>query len=162
MINTQDVKSRLENPIQKEDKQSISLSRIYTKNSLFEAAELTQEMIKNPPSPTVEMQIQVDSNEKKENYHEAVLGLQLTAKVNGNLLWRIQLQVAGMFQLLGFGEHERKEILFGFCMNQIQPYANSWVAEATVKAGFAPFFISPLNFDHLYREQQKQEAAKKH
>lgn len=139
--------------------QVLTVHRIYTKSSLFESAAMTLALLKNPPAPIIDMQTQVNyqAREDEKDLYEAVLHIQLTAKLSGNLLWRQQIQVAGLYTVRGFEEEQIKHIINGHCMNQLYPYACAALSTATTQAGFPAIYLTPLNFDALYREQLKKE-----
>jgi preprotein translocase subunit SecB len=136
---------------------SLAVQRIYTKGSLFEAVAFLPELLKTASHPVIDLQAQANFSERGEDAFEAVLTLQLTAKADGNLLWRIQLQQAGLYALKGFDEEQRKHILSGYCMNQLYPYAAATASSMVVQGGFPPAYLAPMNFEALYREQQKKE-----
>jgi preprotein translocase subunit SecB len=61
----------------------------------------------------------------------------ITAKLSDNLLWRIQLQQAGLYTLKSF-EEGIKRVLNGHCINQLFPYAAATVSAMAVQGGFPP------------------------
>jgi preprotein translocase subunit SecB len=140
---------------------TLAVLRIYVKSSLFEAAMLTPELLKTTTAPAIDLQAQVDVADRGNDAHEAVLTLQLTAKLAGNLLWRIQLQQAGLYTLKDFEEEGRKKVLKGYCMNQLFPYAAAKVSEMAVQGGFPPVYLAPMNFEALYTEQKTRESVNK-
>jgi preprotein translocase subunit SecB len=103
----------------------------------------------------IDMQAQVNVSDRGDDTHEAVLTLQMTAKLEGNLLWRAQLQQTGLYKLTGFNEEGLKRILNGHCMNQLYPYAAAGVSTMAMQAGFQPVYLAPMNFEVLYLEQKK-------
>ncbi len=105
----------------------------------------------------MQTQVNYQAREEENDLYEAVLHIQLVAKVSGNLLWRQQIQVAGLYTVKGFAEEQIKHILNGHCMNQLYPYACAALSAATTQAGFPAMYLTPLNFDALYREQLKNE-----
>jgi preprotein translocase subunit SecB len=135
-----------------------AVQRLYVKNSLFEAAPLTAETFNPKTNPVIDLQAHVNIEARENDTHEAVLTLQLTAKSEGNLVWRIQLQQAGLYTLSGFEEEARNKILNGYCMNQLYPYAAANASTMAVQGGFPPVYLAPMNFEALYLKQKKQEA----
>ncbi len=142
---------------EKRSEQVLAVQRIYTKGSLFEAATLTSQLLKAMPNPIVDMQAHAGFSEREDHTYEAVLTLQLTGKHEGNLLWRIQLQQAGLYTLKGFDDVQLKMVLNGYCMNQLYPYACAAASNIVIQGGFSPIYLGPMNFEMLYQEQQKQE-----
>jgi len=139
-------------------KPSFRLHRIYTKNSLFEAGTLTVSALETPLVPTLDLQVQADVLPQDSDVYEAVLTLNILAKHDDKTLWSLKLQQAGLYSVLDFTEEQKQNVLNGFCMNQLYPYASVAVNHIIVQGGFAPIYLSPMNFEQLY-QQQKTKAA---
>jgi preprotein translocase subunit SecB len=139
-------------------KHQLSVQKIFCKGLLFEAASLTPEIIANSSDANLELQASVNIHERENNVTEVVLAINLIAKLNGNLLWRVQLQQAGFYILQGFNEEQLKQTLNGYCANQLYHYASVIVNNTVTQGGFAPVFLAPMNFDVLYQQQLKQNA----
>lgn len=133
----------------------LKVHRIYTKSSLFEAANVTlPEVVVAQPVIDLQVHANVYPQNAKENMHEVVLTLQVTAKHNGALLWRVQLQQAGSYALTGFTPEAEKSVLNGFCMNQLYPYACAEVSHLVNQGGFGMVHLQPIDFAQKYKEQQ--------
>jgi preprotein translocase subunit SecB len=139
-------------------KQQLSINKIFCKGIVFEAASLTPDIIKISNNANIELQASVNTNEREDNVTEVVLTLNLNAKANGNLIWRLQLQQAGFYTLQGFGDEEKKQAFNGYCANQLYQYACVIINNTITQGGFAAVFLAPINFDVLYQQQLKQEA----
>jgi preprotein translocase subunit SecB len=140
---------------------SFSVERIYTKSSVFESARWTADLLHAKTTPVIEMQVQVHATSRGQDIHEAVLTVQVTAKLDGNLLWRAEIQQVGLYKLAGFTEEGRKRLLHGYCMDQLYPYAASSVSIMAMQGGFPGVYLSPMNFEATYLEQKKQETFEK-
>ncbi len=149
--------------IANKSKGEIKLLHMYIKNSLFEAASLTRALLENPSPPALDIQVFANHFAQDKEMHEAVLTLQVTAKQNASLLWRVQLQKAGLYTLQGFTEEQQKHVLSGFCMDQLYPHAAAAVTQLVSQCGFQTIYLQPMSFEQLYKEQQlqnqKTEAA---
>jgi preprotein translocase subunit SecB len=132
----------------------LTVHRIFTKSSLFEAAALTPSLIQQAPQPAIDLQVNANAYPQGE-WHEAVLTLNVTAKFKDALLWRVQLQQAGLYTLQGFSEEQQKALLNGFCMSQLYPYACVLINQLVSQGGFAAVYLQPLNFEQLYQQQLK-------
>lgn len=139
-------------------KPELKVHRIYTKASLFEAPTLNLKLLEMPPKPVLDLKISANANsqDKDKGLHEAILTIELMAKYQDKVLWRIQYQHAGLYTLIGFTEAVAKRILQGFCMNQMYPYACAEVNRLVTQGGFLPVYLSPINFEV---ESQKAEQA---
>lgn len=135
------------------------VERIYTKNSLFESVLWVADLLNTKTSPVIEMQVQVNATHRGHDLHEAVLTLQVTAKLDGNLVWRAEIQQAGLYKLLGFTEEGTQKLLHGYCMDQLYPYAASSISTMAMLGGFPGVYLSPMNFEAGYLAQKNQEEA---
>ena len=133
----------------------LKVHRLYTKSSLFEAANLAYTELASA-QPVIDLQVNANVYPQTlpENTHEVVLSLQITAKHNGALLWRVQLQQAGLYALTRFTTDAEKAVLNGFCMNQLYPYACAEVSHLAAQGGFGMVYLQPIDFVQKYKEQQ--------
>lgn len=138
----------------------LKVHRLYTKSSLFEAANLAStELAAAQPVIDLQVNANVYPQPLPEDTHEVVLTLQITAKHNGALLWRVQLQQAGCYALTGFTPEAEKSVLNGFCMNQLYPYACAEVSHLANQGGFGMVYLHPIDFVQQYKEQQSSAAV---
>jgi preprotein translocase subunit SecB len=138
----------------------LKVHRLYTKSSVFESASVTStESLTHQPVIDLQVHANVFPQRLPENTHEVVLTLQVTAKHNGALLWRIQLQQAGCYGLIGFTPEAGKAVLNGFCMNQLYPYACAEVSHLVNQGGFGVVYLQPIDFAKKYREQQSAASV---
>ncbi len=78
------------------------MHRIYVKSRLFEPVQMNRKLLKEPLAPIINTQVFIDSKGQDDNNYESVLTLQLMAKENGSLLWRLQLQQARLYFIKGY------------------------------------------------------------
>lgn len=131
----------------------VLVHRIYVKNSLFEAAMLTPEILKSAQQGNIDFEAKGSFNERDDQQYEAVLTLNFTAKFEGSLLWRVQMQQAGLYTIKNFSEEQRNQIINGFCMNQLYPYACAMISQLVVQGGFPAPQLLPIDFSQAYQEQ---------
>lgn len=142
--------------------QQFAVQRIYSKDLSFES----------PATPNVFRQqwqpkVNVDLNTKSEKIdedgnHEVVLTITLTAKLEEETAFLVEVQQAGIFTVGGFNEEELRRILGTAAPNILFPYARETIDNLVVKGGFPPVMLAPVNFDALYQQavaQQAQQAA---
>jgi preprotein translocase subunit SecB len=142
-------------------KGEMTLHRIYTKGNSFEAAAMTLDLLQNTVQPKLELQIGVNFYKQGAELHEAVLTINATAKHQDALLWKVQLQQAGLYTLKGFNEEQLKAILIGFCMSQLYPYAALNLNQQVTQGGFSTVYLQPVNFEELLKQQLAKEKEKK-
>lgn len=140
-----------------EQKNVFTTQRIYVKKSSFDSP-LTPAIFKETPVPKVEMQAHTNYVAVEPNVYEATLTLNLTNQADEKILWRLELHQAGIFTIDGFSEEQLKQVLHGFCMNVLYPYACEAVSAMVVRSGFQPVYLTPMNFEVLYREQLRRQT----
>jgi preprotein translocase subunit SecB len=149
-----------ETPAKPNSTAELKLNRLNIKSSVFEAASvISPEIATHQPVIDLQVRANVYPPSLPESTHEVVLTLQITAKHNGALLWRVQLQQAGCYALTGFTPQAEKAVVNGFCMNQIYPYACAEVSHLANQGGFGMVYLQPIDFAQQYQEQQSKEAA---
>ncbi len=148
-----------EAPLKANASAELKVQRIYTKSSLFEAANVAYTE-SAAIQPVIDLQVHANVYPQPgENMHEVVLTLQVTAKHNGALWWRVQLQQAGRYALIGFTPETEQLVLNGFCMNQLYPYACAEVSHLVNQGGFGMVHLQPIDFAQRYKEQQSISSA---
>lgn len=132
--------------------------RIYTKTSRFDAP-LTPTIFKeNNLQPQMDMQVNTQFIELEPNIYETILSLDIVNKAQDKVLWEINLKQAGIFKVEGLPKDQLELALHGYCMNILYPYACETASNIAVKGGFLPIYLTPINFEALYREQLRKQA----
>ena len=104
--------------------------------------------------PKVKMDVNTRGNSIATAVHEIVLTLTITAKVEEDTAYIVELQQAGIFAINGFPEEQMALVLGAVCPNFLFPYAREAVDSIVVKGGFPPLSIAPIDFDAIFRQSQ--------
>ena len=139
--------------------QQFALQRIYTKDISFESPS-TPDVFKKPWQPAVN----VDLNTKSEKIDDAgnfevVLAITLTAKIEEETAFLVEVQQAGVFLISGIEGDDLRRVLGTAAPNILFPYARESIDTLCVKGGFPPVMLAPVNFDALYQQALAQAAA---
>lgn len=144
---------------QAQAQQQFALQRIYTKDISLES----------PSAPAVfkkqwQPQVSVDLGTKSERIdeggnYEVVLTITITAKVEGETAFLIEVQQAGIFFITGFGADDLRRIVATAAPNILFPYARECIDNLCVKSGFPPVMLAPINFDAMYQQALAQAQA---
>ena len=139
--------------------QQFALQRIYTRDISLES----------PAAPAVfkkqwQPQVSVDLGTKSERIdeggnYEVVLTITITAKVEGETAFLIEVQQAGIFFITGFGADDLRRIVATAAPNILFPYARECIDNLCVKSGFPPVMLAPINFDAMYQQALAQAQA---
>ena len=86
-------------------------------------------------------------------------GNSLGGEGDGNTVYVVEVQQAGVFALAGFEPNVLDALLGTQCPNVLYPYARQVIGDLIQAGGFAPFLLQPINFDALYAEGLRQRQA---
>ena len=144
---------------QGQPQQQFALQRIYTKDISLESPA-TPGVFKKQWQP----QVNVDLGTKSEKIDEAgnfevVLTITITAKVEGETAFLIEVQQAGIFFITGFNAEDLRRIVGTTAPNILFPYARECIDTLCVKGGFPPVMLAPINFDAMYQQALAQAQA---
>jgi preprotein translocase subunit SecB len=135
-----------------------NIEKIYVKDLSLEISDAPLVFLESE-APKIDMQLHIDDKNIKESMHEVVLTVTITAKTKDKTLFLIEVQQAGVFQIINIEEAEMLPILNIVCPNVIFPYIRETVSDIVTRAGFPPVILSPVNFEALYNESKQKAMA---
>jgi len=142
-----------------EPTQNFALQRIYIKDVSFETP-LGPDAFRKQWQPKVNLELNTRNAKLDDHNFEVVLTVGVTAKIEDNTAFLVEVQQAGIFQITGFEGQQLTQILGTTCPNVLFPYARETVDSMIVKGSFPPIMLAPVNFDALFREAMRQAAEK--
>jgi len=138
--------------------QQFTLQRIYTKDVSFESPS-TPEVFRKSWQPNVNIDLNTKSARvDEEGNHEVVLTLTVTAKMEDETAFLVEVQQAGIFFVVGIEGDALRQVLATVGPNILFPYARENIDSLVVKGGFPPLMLSPVNFEALYRQALANQA----
>jgi preprotein translocase subunit SecB len=138
--------------------QQFAMQRIYNKDISFESPS-TPTVFKKQWQPKVNVDLNTRSNAiDEEGNFEVVLTITLTAKMDDETAFLVEVQQAGVFFITGFEGEQLRRILGTTAPTILFPYARENIDSLVVKGGFPPIMLAPVNFDGLYEQALAQQA----
>ncbi|MBA3581485.1 MAG: protein-export chaperone SecB [Gammaproteobacteria bacterium] len=137
-----------------------SLQKIYLKDVSFESPNpLESFRLANQP-PDVNLNMNTEAKQLKDDLHEVVLNLTITVKAKGSdtVLYLAEIKQAGLFSLSNFSDQERAYMSNVQCSNILFPFAREEIASLVAKGGFPQLLLAPLNFEALYNQHMRKMA----
>jgi len=144
--------------MEEQQQRIFNIEKIYVKDLSLEISDAPLVFLESE-APKVDMQMHIDDKNIKESMHEVVLTVTITAKTKDKTLFLIEVQQAGVFQIINIEEAEMLPILNIVCPNVIFPYMRETVSDIVTRAGFPPVILSPVNFEALYNESKQKTMA---
>ena len=137
-----------------------TIQKIYLKDASFESPGSPASFGQKPWEPKLDLNMNNTNETIGENQYEVVLKITLSASHDNETTFLIEIQQAGIFNISGFSDEELKYLLGSQCATQLFPYAREQISDLTVRGGFPPLLLTPVNFDALYQQHlQKQQAG---
>lgn len=110
-------------------------------------------------NPLIDVQLHTQAASIEEGMFEVSVTSTVTAKIGEKVMFLIEAKQAGIFQIRNIPAAELEPILAVMCPNILFPYLREVVSDASVRGGFAPVLLNPINFDVLYQQQKQQSGA---
>ena len=112
-------------------------------------------MAPNLPSPDINPTVNLDINtnylDLKNNNHEINLKLKGTASIDKDTLFIIELQYAGIIKATLKSEKDKKDLIVSGSY-LLFPFARSIITNITLEGGFKPFIIQPIKFENMFKK----------
>ncbi len=137
----------------------LAISKIYVKDFSFESPQSPAVFRGGDWKPQTNLNLRSSHSPVDDNYHEVVLTLTVEAKADDKILFLVELQQGGIFEIAGYEGEEMSAILGSFCPNILFPYARETIASLIQKGGFPEFVLQPINFDALYLQAKQQSQG---
>jgi preprotein translocase subunit SecB len=143
----------------KEDSQPhIAIQKIYVKDLSFETPNSPQMFLDKIDKwePEINLQLSNSASALKEDTHEVVLSVTVTAKIKDKTAFLVEVQLAGIFNMVGFDKAQLAAWMGSYCPQLLFPYAREVVSDLVTRGGFPQLLLAPINFDALYRQHLEQ------
>jgi preprotein translocase subunit SecB len=136
----------------------LSIEKIYVKDLSLENPGAPQSF-QLTEAPQVEIGLRTRGEQIAPDVYECVLTLTVTARANDKTVFLVEAAQAGVFAIRGVPQNQLQPVLAIHCPTVLFPYARETVADATMRAGFPPVHLAPINFELLYQQQLAQASA---
>ena len=125
----------------------------YTKDFSFENPNAPQSLAPAEQPPQIAIQINVNAKPLAENDIEVALKLEGKAERDGKLMFRFELEFAGVFRIVNVPQESLNAIVLIECPRLLFPFAREIIATAVRNGGFPPLLLDPVDFVSLYRQK---------
>ena len=142
--------------------QNFSIQKIYIKDSSFESPAAPQSFQFTQWNPKIDLNLSNKQTRIDEGLYEIVLSVTATVTQDDSTAFLVEVHQAGLFRIVGFDDQHKGYLLGSQCMSILFPYVREAISDLSVRGGFPPLVMTPVNFDALYQqhmEKQKEKAA---
>jgi preprotein translocase subunit SecB len=128
----------------------------YIKDFSFENPNAPQSLSSGKEPPQIGIQINVAATPLSDSEIEIVLKLEGKAETAGTLLFRFELDFAGVFRIRNVPQESLNAVVLIECPRLLFPFAREIIATAVRNGGFPPLLLDPVDFVALYRNKMAQ------
>ncbi len=135
-----------------------SIEKIYVKDISLEIPNAPQVFLERE-APQVDIQLHHNSSSVDEGVYQTTLTVTVTAKAKDKTMFLVEAGQAGIFVIRNIAPPELDAILGIACPNILFPYVREIVSDITMRAGFPPVVLNPVNFEAIYQSQRESQQA---
>ena len=139
---------------------TFDIRKIYIKDISVESPNAPGIFLKDPGTPEVSVDASINASKlEQQDFYEVTLGMTITSKIGEETAFLVEVQQAGVFHIVGLPNADLPLALEIACPNILLPFAREAVSDLVGKAGFPQLLLSPINFEGLYQQKLKHQAA---
>jgi preprotein translocase subunit SecB len=134
----------------------LSVVAQYIKDLSFENPNAPRSLMAANQQPQIGIQINVEGKPMSDTDFEVTLRLEAKAEINGELMFGLELDFAGMFRFGNVPPESMNAIVLIECPRLLFPFAREIVATTVRNGGFPPLLLEPVDFAALYRQRMSE------
>jgi len=131
------------------------LQRVYLKDASLEMPHAPHIFLEQT-QPQIDVQLDVDNQRLGDGVVEVVVRVTTTARVGEKVLFLVEANQAGIFELRGIPEEQLEPVLAIVCPGIIYPYLRANIADLLTRTGLPPVHLTEINFEALYQQKSGQ------
>ena len=131
----------------------------YIKDFSFENPNAPQSLANRPEAPQIGIQINVNAVPLSDTDIEVTLKLEGKAEIAATLMFRFELEFAGVFRIRNVPQESLNAIVLIECPRLLFPFAREIIATTVRNGGFPPLLLDPVDFVALYRQKMGELQA---
>ena len=139
-----------------QDQPQLTVIAQYIKDFSFENPNAPQSLNAREEQPQIAIQINVAATPLSETDIEVVIKLDGKAEAASTVLFRFELEFAGIFRIRNVPQESLNPVVMIECPRLLFPFAREIVANAVRNGGFPPLLLDPVDFVSLYRQKIAQ------
>ena len=143
------------------DKQpGFALEKLYLKDVSVEVPNAPEIFVERD-APKISIELNNEAKPLADGYYEIALQITVTSKIGEQTAFVVDIVQAGIFVIKNIPEDGLEAVIAITCPNILFPYAREAISNFTVKAGFNPVQLQPINFEALYMQEKQKKDSKK-
>lgn len=142
------------------NEQQFLIQRVYLKDLSFESPMGPKAFI-SKAQPNVGQELSTATKKIDNDIYEVVLKLTVTASIEDEAAFLVEVQQAGLFLMKGITGGALTRVINTVCPQILFPYAREVIDSALIKGSFPPVMLPPVNFEALFAQAMAEKQAEK-
>ena len=133
----------------------------YVRDMSFENLVVQKGLSAGEVQPDIQVAVSLDARKRPvANQFEVVTKFKVTSKnkVNGDVLFLLELEYGGTFLIEGVAEEQLHPFLLIECPRLMFPFVRRIISDVTRDGGFPPLNVDQVDFMALYRQELARRA----
>jgi len=133
----------------------------YVRDLSFENVVVQKGLSAGEVQPDIQVAVSLDARKRPvANQYEVITKFKVTSKnkVNGDVLFMMELEYGGTFHIEGVSEEQIHPFLLIECPRLLFPYVRRIISDVTRDGGFPPLNVDQVDFMALYRQELARRA----
>ena len=133
----------------------------YVRDLSFENVVVQKGLTAGEVQPDIQVAVSLDARKRPvANQYEVITKFKVTSKnkVNGDVLFLLELEYGGTFHIEGVAEEQIHPFLLIECPRLLFPFVRRIISDVTRDGGFPPLNVDTVDFMALYRQELARRA----
>lgn len=133
----------------------------YVRDLSFENVVVQKGLTAGEVQPDIQVAVSLDARKRPvANQYEVITKFKVTSKnkVNGDVLFMLELEYGGNFHIEGVAEEQIHPFLLIECPRLLFPFVRRIISDVTRDGGFPPLNVDTVDFMALYRQELARRA----
>jgi preprotein translocase subunit SecB len=135
---------------------SLSALGQYIKDLSFENPNAPNSLVPRENGPNIAINVNVTAKQIADTDFEVELLLEGKAGDGVDLMFRFELNYAGIFRVVNIPAENIQGVIMIECPRLLFPFARQIIADSVRNGGFPPLLIDPIDFTGLYQQKLSQ------
>lgn len=145
-------------PAVAEQQPFFGIQRVYLKGQSLEIPQGAQAFLETG-TPAMNLNLQIENSELAPNVYECVLRATLTCELNGKVLFLLESDQAGIFEIRNVSAEQLRDLLEINAPSILGPYLRTQLADTLTRATLPMFFMPEIHWPSLAQQNREQMKA---
>lgn len=137
----------------------VAIKAQYVRDASFENVAVQRADGRMDAKPEIQVAVNLDAKKRADNGYEVILKVNATARHENNVMFIVEVEYAGLFEIANVPEAQLHPFLLVECPRLLFPFARRIVADMTRDGGYPPLMLDLVDFAGLYRAEVERRRV---